>query len=270
MSNREGAAERIDFAAWQFVAARAAAEGFNAFPGDVPTDLSTAYAIQQAATRLWPDTVGGWKVGRIPAALEADLGAERFAGPIFARTIVEGDAASPADFPVHRGGFGAVEAEIVLRLGHTPPPQKQWTAGEAAALIGSVHIAIEVAGSPLATIMQLGPTASIAAFGNNSGLILGPAISDWAGLGPITCATMIDDDQVGNIIVDDLTGPMAALAFALEQAHRLGSPLREGDLVSTGALTGVHPIDIGQHALADFGALGSISCRAVPARPLAA
>jgi 2-keto-4-pentenoate hydratase len=39
--------------------------------------------------------------------------------------------------------------------------------------------------------------------------------------------------------------------------------LKAGDIVCTGALTGMHPITVGQRARADFGALGQVECLAV-------
>lgn len=66
----------------RFVAARRKALPLNDFPGEIPADLQTAYGIQDAAIGLWPDPIGGWKVGRIPAALEDGFGVDRLAGPI--------------------------------------------------------------------------------------------------------------------------------------------------------------------------------------------
>jgi 2-keto-4-pentenoate hydratase len=43
--------------------------------------------------------------------------------------------------------------------------------------------------------------------------------------------------------------------------------LREGQIVCTGALTGMHPIAAGQRAEADFGALGVVRCHAVAQIP---
>jgi 2-keto-4-pentenoate hydratase len=42
-------------------------------------------------------------------------------------------------------------------------------------------------------------------------------------------------------------------------------PLKAGQLVSTGATTGVHDIRAGQSASAMFGGVGEIRCRAVRA-----
>jgi 2-keto-4-pentenoate hydratase len=63
-------------------------------------------------------------------------------------------------------------------------------------------------------------------------------------------------------------GPLTALAFALRVNARRGRPLRAGDLVSTGAATGVHSIQAGQSAEAIFTGIGSLRCRAVPMAPI--
>ena len=44
--------------------------------------------------------------------------------------------------------------------------------------------------------------------------------------------------------------------------------LKAGDLVTTGAVTGVHDIVAGQTARIDFGTFGEIQCRAKPAEPI--
>ncbi len=46
-------------------------------------------------------------------------------------------------------------------------------------LVSGLHVGIEAAGSPLAAINELGPTVVVSDFGNNAGLLLGPAIPDW-------------------------------------------------------------------------------------------
>jgi 2-keto-4-pentenoate hydratase len=60
-------------------------------------------------------------------------------------------------------------------------------------------------------------------------------------------------------------GPLDSLAFLLNLLHRRGRRLEAGQLVSTGAATGVHDILAGQAAVADFGPDGHIDCLAVPA-----
>lgn len=257
--------------AGKFVAARLASAPLAAYPGPIPADLDEAYACQDAAIALWPDTVAGWKVGWIPADWQRRVGEERLVGPIFSASVVTLAADEIVDLPVIDGGFSAVEAEFVVRIGRDAPPAKtQWSAEEAAAYVGALHIGVELAGSPLATINELGPCVVVSDFGNNAGLIVGPGIS-----GPLereirtlTCETLIEGRLVGSGGAASLHGgPLAALAFALGRCARRGLPLHAGDLVTTGAASGIHDIRAGQSAVVRFAGLGEIRCRAVRATP---
>jgi 2-keto-4-pentenoate hydratase len=253
----------------RFVRARLDAVALPGFPGEVPGTLAAAYAIQDAAIALWPDEVRGWKVGRIVEPWLSRFGVHRLVGPIFSRGVREVRAGEVVTFPVFEGGFAAVEAEFIVRLAaDAPPAMLEWTAHEAAVLVDAVHVGIESAGSPLATINELGPAVVISDFGNNAGLIVGPAIQVWPEIreDQLTSETFIDGQSVGRGSAESVPGgPLAALAFALECCARRGLPLKAGDYVSTGATTGVHQIRAGQSAKAVFVGVGEVRCRAVVA-----
>lgn len=250
-------------AAARFVEARRAAQGFSDFPGPIPTDLDAAYRIQQAAIASWGDRIAGWKVGRIQPHLVEQLGAERFMGPIFADSVSR--AAETNVFPMTAGGSALFEAEVVILANADAPADKvQWTCEEAAELIGAVHVGIEVAGSPLATINDLPTTASIAGFGNNNGLILGAEVVDWRerGWDGIICRTTIDGVLVRESSAAMVPGgPLEVFAYALGEAARRGVPLCRGDCISTGAITGTPAIKIGQHCIAEFLGIATIYCK---------
>ncbi|KRB94730.1 MULTISPECIES: 2-keto-4-pentenoate hydratase [unclassified Sphingomonas] len=254
-----------------FVEARSAAVGFPDYPGALPVDLDQAYAVLQAEIGLWPDRIAGWKVGRIAPPLVETLGEDRFAGPIFATSIQQ--AGGDNDFPAIANGFSAFEAELVIVAAADAPADKsRWTVEEAASLAGAMHIAVEVAGGPFAAANDLGPLTTIASFGGNNGLILGPEVADWRSrsFDDIRCTTTIDGTVAGQAAASAIPGtPLAALAFVLGRAARMGFPIRKGDLISTGAITGVHVVGIGQRCEADFGESGVISCKVVKARPAA-
>jgi 2-keto-4-pentenoate hydratase len=253
--------------AGSFVTARRNAKSLTEFPWTIPPDLDAAYLCQEMAISAWPDRLIGWKVGAIAPPLRHIFGTDRLAGAIFAAGLQH--AGDEVEFRVFVGGFAAVEAEIVLRIGHDAPTGKvDWTGCEAQALVGAMHIGVETAGSPLATINELGPTAIAADFGNNAGLILGPEIRDWAAQPhhSLAVVTSIDGKIVGRGEATLLSnGPIDGLRFLAGQTARMGRPLKAGMLVSTGAITGVHDIKVGQRAVADFGSHGRISCRAVAA-----
>lgn len=256
-------AQAADVAA-RFVRARLDGAALVAFPGEIPATLDGAYAIQDAAIAKWPDTLRGWKVGRIFEPWPSRFGADRLVGPIFARGIQEARAGQERRMPVFDGGFAAVEAEFVVRLAADAPPGKtSWTAHEASHIAGDLFAGIELAGSPLALINDLGPAAIVSDFGNNAGLILGPAIAAWRerSLDQLATETFIGAESVGRGTAASIPGgPLAALAFALECCARRGLPLEAGQLVSTGATTGVHQIRAGQRARVVFGGIGEIHC----------
>jgi len=255
--------------AQRFVAARQAATALERYPGALPPDIDSAYRCQDEAIALWPDEIVGWKVGWIGEDQQRVYGEERIVGPIFSRAFRVVRLDEEVAVPVFAGGFAAVEAEYVYRLGvDTPPAKLSWTDEEAAGVVGGMYIGIEPASSPLATINDLGPAVVISDFGNNAGLLLGPEIHDWRqrlreGL---TCETFIEGHSVGRGGTRRLPkGPLGALAFALARCARRGRPLRAGQYVSTGAASGIHDILPGQSAALVFDGIGTLRCRAVAA-----
>lgn len=255
----------------RLVHARLRAESLSAYPGTRPQTLGAGYASQDAAIGLWPAPVAGWKVGRIPDEWLARMGEERLVGPIFADAIQPALATDAARFEVIEGGFAAVEAEFIFRLGADAPPNKtEWSDDEAAALVDTLMVGVELAGSPMAMINAWGPAVVVSDFGNNAGLVLGPTIPDWRKQteDALLCETFIDDRSVGTGRASSIFGgTLAALRFALARCARRGRPLKAGQLVSTGAATGIHDIRAGQHARVEFAGIGTIHCVAVPAQP---
>jgi 2-keto-4-pentenoate hydratase len=251
-----------------FTRARLAARSLAEYPGAVPPDLETAYRCQDLALERWPDPVAGWKVARIAPAQQSQYAEERLIGPVFAPNVRVASAGYPIECPVFEGGFAAVEAEIVICVGRDAPRTKfEWTIDEAADFIGELCIGIEIASSPLATLNDLGPGAVVSDFGNNWGVVVGAAISDWRGLYEITAHSFIDDEFVGRGVTSLRQGPLGALAFTLAKSARRGRPLQAGAVITTGMITGVHDIRPGQRSRHVFAGLGEVGCRAVRAMP---
>jgi 2-keto-4-pentenoate hydratase len=253
-----------DEVATSFLAARAAAEPLANFPGMIPESLADAYRVQDLAISRIKDTVGGWKVGRIFPPQSDQFGSDRLVGPIFSRAIQVVSVARTNIGKVFVGGFGAAEAELLFRLREpTNHKQVEYSLEDAAQLVDSVHIGIEIASSPLAAINDLGPTVTISDFGNNNGLIIGAEIKDWQDSG---CANwpvkmLIDGKEVGVGNASSFPdGPIGSVRFLLALMAKRGIKLPAGAWVSTGAITGVHPVKVGQHVEARFGIDQSITC----------
>lgn len=254
-----------------FVAARRAARALPGFPGPIPVDMAAGYRVQEAAIGLWPDEIAGWKVGRIPEDLQAQLGADRVMGPVFRANIWQADPARATPLPVIPGGFAAVEAEYVFRIGRDAPADKtDWTPAEALETVEEMLTGVELAGSPLATINVLGPRVVASDFGNNAGLILGQPIPGWRERPDAipACEAYVDGVLAGRGTPQSVPGgPAASLAFLLRAAALRGRPLKAGQLVTTGAASGIHDIEAGQSARIVFGDLQEIRCQAVTAAP---
>jgi 2-keto-4-pentenoate hydratase len=258
----------------RLVRARLGASALPDYPGSLPPSLDAGYATQDAAIALWPTRAVGWKVGKIPDAWLARMGEERLVGPIFEDAVQTHNPGEAGVFAVIDGGFAAVEAEYVFRIGADAPAGKVvWRDDEALALVEALMVGVELAGSPLPRINDLGPAVVVSDFGNNAGLILGPPVPEWQRMlgtleQDLRCETSIDGVVVGSGRASDISGGLvAALRFALARCARRGMPLRAGQYVSTGAATGIHDIRAGQQAKVVFDDIAEIHVEAVPAMP---
>ncbi len=242
-----------------FTAARAAGKALASYPGTPPATLAAAYQVQAAAIALWPDAVKGWKVARVNPAFAAQFPEERLIGPAFARNVHQVEPGAVALCPVFDGGFAAVEAEVVIVVAADSPAGKaDWTADSVVPLVKSMHIGVEVASSPLASLNDLGPGAVISDFGNNWGVVVGAEIANWRELETIDVETFIDGQSVGHGKAAIKAGPLGALAFTLNKRAQQGEILRAGDVISTGMITGVHDIRIGQQSRHVFAGCGEV------------
>ncbi|HEV2704069.1 MAG TPA: fumarylacetoacetate hydrolase family protein [Steroidobacteraceae bacterium] len=248
-----------------FVNARRARAPLKRYPGPAPLTLGDAYVIQTEALALSSEAPAGWKIGRILGDDVLRFGDDRLSGPVFAGDIRTAVAGANI-FSIIEGGFCAVEGEIIIRVGQDAPPGTlDWSVENASALIGACHVGVEIAGSPFAEINEHGPAVTASDFGNNDGLIIGPEIAvsaPWES--PVLAVeTRIDDVTVGRGNALQLPGgPVAALAWLASHLARRGLPLRRGQWVTTGAITGVHRIHPGQVAQVIFEGVGQILCLA--------
>jgi 2-keto-4-pentenoate hydratase len=252
----------------QFVSARLARRCTPDYPGRIPQTMAESYAIQDIAIGLAPDTVVGWKVGGVPPAQRPKLGVHRLAGAIFSANVWPATADRSTPLPEIEGGFAAVEAEFIAQIGADADPAKtEWTIDEARALIDKVFVGVELAGSPLSAINDLGSAVVASDFGNNGGLVVGPELEDWREtLDDIQVETFINGASVGVGGSPSLEGgAMESVRFLLEHCARWGRPLKAGVLVSTGAVTGVHRVHAGDQAVCIFKDIAELQCSVVRA-----
>ncbi|MCG6120888.1 MAG: 2-keto-4-pentenoate hydratase [Blastomonas sp.] len=261
---------QADDVAMAFVSARREARALDSYPGVKPDALHAAYTIQDRAIVIDGRAVVGWKVGRINPPLDGQLGTNRLAGPIFADSIVDAADGAVPDMPVFAGGFAAGEAEMLLHVapgfsGDVPTDDEGTKA-----LLDDVRLGIEIASSPYPGINTDGPLVTVSDFGNNAGLVQGPALEGWRDLD--LCAILVRSEIDGTVVgtataANMLDGPYGAVRFLLTNLIGRGMDVSNGLWVSTGAITGVHEIGIGQAFTAVFEGCGDVRCRVVAATP---
>jgi 2-keto-4-pentenoate hydratase len=255
-----------------FTEARRNARPLAAFPGVVPASLAHAYAVQDAAIARWPDRIAGWKVAGVAPEFRDRLGASRIAGPAFAASVFRLTGPHRPSFPVFSGGFAAVEAEFIFRLGADLEPGDAADMDRLADAVAAMHAGAEIASSPFAGINELGPASVVCDFGNNNGLILGPEIAGWrqAALESLTSRTLVNGVVAGEGSAARVAGgPLAALAFLVASLGARGRALSAGDLVSTGMTTGIHPVVAGDVVRFEFPGAIVFEGTARPADPAA-
>ena len=240
--------------------ARRTGRALPVFPAPAPATLAAAYAAQQRLSTGLGGAVLGWKVGRIPPAMVDELGTDRVTGPVL--RIAELDSATPGDARIFVGGVGAIETEVMLRL-RAVPAARLADNDEAPQWVDAVRAGFEIASSPAPDIYNHAPFGIIADIGINNGLLLGPPL-DLADFDRIAVTTELDGVAVGTgRALDILDGPWGALRFLVDLHHDGTIRLAPGQWISAGAITGVHPVAVGQRATARFGSAATIACNVV-------
>ncbi len=245
----------------RLLAARKAAISLPGFPGQLPPDTQTAYAIQHQSINSWPDEVSGWKVGGISTSFLEQFAARRLAGPIFKSQTLTALNSEAVTVTVFESGFAAVEAEFVIRTAvPLSPAEPVKTLEELKNCIASIHVGVEIASSPMADINELGPGAIISDFGNNAGLIVGPQVVNWRerAAEDIDISVVINGIKAGATRTCISEDAFAAFEFLSELSNARGIELPAGTLVTCGALSGIHDVEIGDQASIVFAGIGQL------------
>lgn len=225
----------------------------QANPLSGPGSIDAAYAVQRA---FWHAMVGdsrptAWKVGS-PAREVVPT-----AAPVFPSRL----ATSPTCFPRNLFMGLGVEAEIALRFGRDLPPQREPYLLEAILdAIGCVHVAMELVDTRLADPEVAGSLWRLADNLLNGALVLGDAVSHWRELewDGLTVQVLVDGQPLAGVIGRPPLGDIFhCLPWWL--AHAGGA--RAGDIVTTGAWSGMHPIGLAAEVAVTFAGLGKAEAR---------
>jgi 2-keto-4-pentenoate hydratase len=233
----------------------------NVIPRDFdgyPTTEADAYAIQMDMIAGASETLVGWKLGATVAAALPLIGIEQpFIGPLFARFCHEDGATLPA-LPGQ-----ALETEFTVRLEcdlpNCPDPYRK---EELEAVIGALVPSFEVIGLRFDGGVPGAGYRPIADGGINVATVLGKDVTEWdtKKIGAHAVHLNVNGTHVATGKPADLIWEhlIDAIGWLAKHPHLAERGLRAGDLIMTGSMTGMIPIQPGDQAEADFGAFGKI------------
>lgn len=225
----------------------------SATPGSGPGGIDEAYAVQRL---VWQEMAGegrpmAWKVGA------SALAETPIAAPVFPSRLVT----NPGSFPGEMFTAPGVEAEIALRFGRDLPMRPDPYGREAILdAIGSVHVAMELVDTRLADPEAAGPFWRLADNLLNGALVLGDPVPHWRDLDwhGLTVQVRLDGHALADVIARPPLGDIFhCLPWWL--AHVGG--VHKGDVVTTGAWSGMHPAGHATDLSVTFAGLGEVAAR---------
>jgi len=254
------------------VEARKLAEPVKVFPGEIPSTLETAYAVQHAGIPLRKDKVIGFKVGGIPEKWRGQYKSSWLAGPVFQSEFYTVELGATLEVPVFKGGFAAYEPELVMVLeGLDKLETSIDIIEEALTYVSDVHIGAEIASSPRIDVNERGPGSIISDFGNQGGLVLGPSVGKEVlnQFSDLRVTLDIDGEPIGDAHPNEgEAGPLGALRFLLNHLIEYGHhyDLSRPIYFTSGAITGVHQSHVGTRCEINYKGLGAFTLT-LTARP---
>ena len=239
-----------------------ARENGSLLPRDAVKDVvgrDAAYAVQMAAADAAGLTRAGWKIAATSAVAQDLIGVDGPSlGPVFAEHIFE-----PGATCVARPNQGmAIECEIAFVMAGDCDFGISPARGAVLAATETARIGIEVVGCRFeGGVKAAGPAILISDFSFNVALVRGPEIRGWRDmdLSAVDACAVVNGERgntgTGAAVMGD---PVTALVWAAGEAARIGRPLKAGDIITTGTMTGVVPVKPGDQVIGDFGALGQV------------
>lgn len=223
-------------------------------------DSDGAYAIQQANTDFWVGegrTIVGRKIGLTAKAVQQQLGVEQpDYGVLFAdMEVPDGGTLAPSRLIQPK-----VEAEIAFILG-TDLPACELTIDELRSKIATACAAIEVVDSRIAD-WKITFADTVADNGSSAMFVLGAECKPLNGLDLSGCKMelAVDDEVVSTGSGAACLGhPLNAALWLVNHLATVGQPMRQGDIILSGALGPMVALSAGTRINTTIEGLGSAS-----------
>jgi len=215
-----------------------------------------AYRVQDSVfAELWPGArPAGWKVG----------GPSDQVTPTAAPIPPERVLRSPASAQLSALNMVGVEAEVAFCLARDLPPRSRpYSDRSIAAAIGEVLVAIELCGSRLSGWRDTSGLWKLADFQTNSALVVGSGAKEWqkVDFAALECEFTIGDRVAKAKGSHPFGNPFRLLPWLVKHAAQRGHGLRAGDIVTTGAWTGLEAVKAGDTVTARFPGIGEATVK---------
>jgi 2-keto-4-pentenoate hydratase len=217
-----------------------------------------AYSVQDAVfAALWSGArAAAWKAGGPSDKVEPT------AAPIPPENLLHSPA-SVSGATMHMIG---VEAEVAFRLvKDLPPRSRPYSERSVAAAVGEVLVAIELCDTRLANWRKTSGLWKLADFQNNSALVVGSGTKDWQ---KIDFLQQEVEFRIGARVVKargahSYGNPFRLLPWLARHCAKRGLGLHAGDVLTTGAWTGLEIAQAGDEVTARFPGIGEATVRLV-------
>lgn len=218
-----------------------------------------AYRVQDSVfSELWPGArPAGWKAG----------GPSEKVTPTAAPIPPERVLRSPANVQPSALSMVGVEAEVAFCLARDLPPRSRpYSDRSVAAAIGEVLVVIELCGSRLAGWRETSGLWKLADFQNNSALVVGSGTKQWQKIDFVAqdCEFTVGDREVKATGAHPFGNPFRLIPWLVKHAAKRGHGLRAGDIVTTGAWTGLVEARAGDTVKARFPGIGEALVKLEP------
>ena len=228
--------------------------------GLAPANAEGAYAVQALNTAHWVAqgrVIVGRKVGLTAKAVQLQLGVDQ---PDFGVLFEDMEIPDAGVLSAAKVMQPKAEAEVafVLSADLTNPDV---TRDEIAGAVAYAVAAIEIVDSRIAD-WKITFADTVADNGSSAFFVLGKDRKKLAGLDLKTCGMALEvNGDVASLGagVACLGHPLNAAAWLARSLATQGTPLRQGDIVLTGALGPMVAIKPGDHIEAAIGGLGTVS-----------